>query len=349
MNRKQYRERRKKKRRLKKIPVIITVIVLMFVGYGSYLAYQTLQAASDSYDDLGREKSELRDKEVTISNDPVSILIMGVEDYASEYDRGRTDTLMVATFNPDDKRLQLLSIPRDTKVEIVGKDMVDKINHAYAYGGKEMTIETVENFLDIPIDYYATVNFEAFKNIVDILGGITVDVPFDFEQNSDDRVAEKLQFYEGEMELDGRHALAYARMRMSDPLGDIGRNQRQQQIIKAIIDKTLSPGTVTKIDDLVNEVGRNVETNMRISEGLAFLKKYSDFDVSNIEQIKLETHSEMINGIDYQVPNYDSLEEVKYKLKAHLELPAVKPPTMVENEETDTTYEAEYDYESTLE
>lgn len=349
MNRKQYRERRKKKRRLKKIPVIITVIVLMFVGYGSYLAYQTLQAASDSYDDLGREKSELRDKEVTISNDPVSILIMGVEDYASEYDRGRTDTLMVATFNPDDKRLQLLSIPRDTKVEIVGKDMVDKINHAYAYGGKEMTIETVENFLDIPIDYYATVNFEAFKNIVDILGGITVDVPFDFEQNSDDRVAEKLQFYEGEMELDGRHALAYARMRMSDPLGDIGRNQRQQQVIKAIIDKALSPGTVTKIDDLVNEVGRNVETNMRISEGLAFLKKYSDFDVSNIEQIKLETHSEMINGIDYQVPNYDSLEEVKYKLKAHLELPAVKPPTMVENEETDTTYEAEYDYESTLE
>lgn len=349
MNRKQYRERRKKKRRLKKIPVIITVIVLMFVGYGSYLAYQTLQAASDSYDDLGREKSELRDKEVTISNDPVSILIMGVEDYASEYDRGRTDTLMVATFNPDDKRLQLLSIPRDTKVEIVGKDMVDKINHAYAYGGKEMTIETVENFLDIPIDYYATVNFEAFKNIVDILGGITVDVPFDFEQNSDDRVAEKLQFYEGEMELDGRHALAYARMRMSDPLGDIGRNQRQQQVIKAIIDKALSPGTVTKIDDLVNEVGRNVETNMRISEGLAFLKKYSDFDVSNIEQIKLETHSEMINGIDYQVPNYDSLEEVKYKLKAHLELPAVKPPTMVEDEETDTTYEAEYDYESTLE
>lgn len=349
MNRKQYRERRKKKRRLKKIPVIITVIVLMFVGYGSYLAYQTLQAASDSYDDLGREKSELRDKEVTISNDPVSILIMGVEDYASEYDRGRTDTLMVATFNPDDKRLQLLSIPRDTKVEIVGKDMVDKINHAYAYGGKEMTIETVENFLDIPIDYYATVNFEAFKNIVDILGGITVDVPFDFEQNSDDRVAEKLQFYEGEMELDGRHALAYARMRMSDPLGDIGRNQRQQQVIKAIIDKALSPGTVTKIDDLVNEVGRNVETNMRISEGLAFLKKYSDFDVSNIEQIKLETHSEMINGIDYQIPNYDSLEEVKYKLKAHLELPAVKPPTMVENEETDTTYEAEYDYESTLE
>lgn len=349
MNRKQYRERRKKKRRLKKIPVIITVIVLIFVGYGSYLAYQTLQAASDSYDDLGREKSELRDKEVTISNDPVSILIMGVEDYASEYDRGRTDTLMVATFNPDDKRLQLLSIPRDTKVEIVGKDMVDKINHAYAYGGKEMTIETVENFLDIPIDYYATVNFEAFKNIVDILGGITVDVPFDFEQNSDDRVAEKLQFYEGEMELDGRHALAYARMRMSDPLGDIGRNQRQQQVIKAIIDKALSPGTVTKIDDLVNEVGRNVETNMRISEGLAFLKKYSDFDVSNIEQIKLETHSEMINGIDYQVPNYDSLEEVKYKLKAHLELPAVKPPTMVENEETDTTYEAEYDYESTLE
>src|SRR5690606_29541403 len=113
----------------------------------------------------------------------------------------------------------------------------------HVYGGKRMTIETVEQFLDIPIDYYATVNFEAFKNIVDVLGGITVDVPFDFQQNSDDRVAEKLQFYEGEMELDGRYALAYARMRMEDPRGDIGRNERQQQVIEAIIDKALSPAT----------------------------------------------------------------------------------------------------------
>lgn len=336
MNRRRMRKIKTKKRRIKKLSLLILFLIFSFIGYGGYLAYQTLQAASDSYDDLDREKSDLRDEVVSISDDPVSILIMGVEDYQSDYDRGRTDTLMVATFNPDDKKLQLLSIPRDTLVEIVDKGKEDKINHAYAFGGKEMTINTVENFLEIPIDYYATVNFEAFKNVVDILGGITVEVPFDFKQNSDDRVAEKLEFYEGEMELDGRYALAYARMRMSDPRGDIGRNERQQQVIKAIIQKALSVSTITKVDDLINEVGQNVETNMKISEGLAFVKKYSDFNVDYIEQLKLETYPENINGIHYQIADHNSLEEVKYKLKTHLEMEVEKPEFLIEQESQET-------------
>jgi LCP family protein required for cell wall assembly len=338
MKRRQIRKIRAKKRRIRKVSLIFIAIVLALLGYGGYFAFQTLQAANKTYNDLNRAKSDLRDEEVSISKDPISILIMGVENYQSDNDRGRTDTLMVATFNPDEKNLQLLSIPRDTLVEIVGRGIEDKINHAYAFGGKEMTINTVENFLDIPIDYYATVNFEAFKNVVDILGGITVEVPFDFEQNSDDRKAEKLQFYEGEMELDGRYALAYARMRMADPRGDIGRNERQQQVIKAIIKKALSPTVITKVDDLIQEVGRNVETNMHISEGLAFFNKYSDFNVDRIEQLKLETYPERINGIHYQIADENSLEEVKYYLKKHLELDVEKPEFLIEEENKDDNF-----------
>lgn len=313
----------RKKRRLRRLRVVLLIVILLLVsilGFGGYMAVQTLKAASDSYDDLGREKSKLRQETVSISDDPVSILLMGVEDYSTNGDHGRTDTLMVATFSPNDERLKLVSIPRDTLVEIAGRGTQDKITHAHAFGGKEMTIETVENFLDIPIDYYATVNFDAFKNIIDILGGVTVDVPFDFEQNSDDRVAEKLQFYEGEMELDGRHALAYARMRYEDPRGDIGRNERQQQVIEAIIDKALSLGTVTKVDDLAQEIGSNVVTNMKISEGLAFLKEYSDFSTSKIDKLVLETYPETINGGSYQIVDQTSLEEVQNELKKHLEI-----------------------------
>lgn len=311
---------KRRKKRLRRILLVVIILFLSLIGFGAYIAYQTLQAASDSYDDLGRDKSDLREDQVSISKDPISVLLMGIEDYSSGGNKGRSDTIMVATFNPNDEKLKLLSIPRDTKVEIIGKGTEEKINHAYANGGKKMTIETVENFLEIPIDYYATVNFDAFKNIVDILGGITVDVPFDFQQNSDDRVAEKLQFFEGEMELDGRYALAYARMRLEDPRGDIGRNERQQQVVKAIIDKAMSVGTVTKIDDLANEVGSNVETNMKISEGLAFFKEYSDFNVSKIDQLKLETYREIINGVDYQIADETSLEEVRTELKNHLEM-----------------------------
>lgn len=321
MERRVERKKFKKKKRLRTSFVIIVITLFSIIGFGVYFAMQTLQAAGQSYDDLnGREKSDKREEAVSIRQDPVSILLMGVEDYSSGGQNGRTDTLMVATFNPDDEKLKLLSIPRDTLVEIVGKGFEDKINHAHVHGGKEMTIETVENFLDIPIDYYATVNFETFKNIVDILDGITVDVPFDFQQNSDDRVAEKLQFYEGEMELDGRYALAYARMRKADPLGDIGRNERQQQVVKGIIEKALSLKTITKVDDLAEEFGKNVETNMKVSEGLAFLTKYSDFRTSSIDKLTLETYGETIGGISYQIADEESLAEVQKALKEHLEL-----------------------------
>jgi polyisoprenyl-teichoic acid--peptidoglycan teichoic acid transferase len=316
------RRRKKRKRRIRRFLLLILLLLVFVLGVGGYMVFQTFQAASDSYDDLGRDKSDLRDEAVSISDDPVSVLLMGVEDYATSGDNGRTDTLMVATFSPNDEKLKLLSIPRDTMVDIVGHGTRDKITHAHAFGGKEMTIDTVENFLDVPIDYYATVNFDAFKNVVDILGGISVDVPFDFEQNSDDKVAEKLQFYEGEMELDGRYALAYARMRKADPQGDIGRNERQQEVIKAIIKKAVSIGTITKVDDLAKEIGNNVETNMKVSEGLAFYKNYSDFSVNKIDKIKLETYEERINGISYQIADQQSLEEVRRELKDHLEIAA---------------------------
>lgn len=315
------RKKVKRKRRLRTSFIIFLIIFLSVVGFAVYLTMQTYQAASDSYNDLGgREKSNLRDQAVSISDDPVSVLLMGVEDYSSGGENGRTDTLMVATFNPKDEKLKLLSIPRDTLVDIAGRGTQDKITHAHVYGGKQMTIETVENFLDIPIDYYAAVNFETFKNIVDILGGITVDVPFDFYQNSDDRIAEKLRFYEGEMELDGRYALAYARMRKQDPRGDIGRNERQQEVVTAIIKESLSLGTITKIDDLAKEFGKNVETNMKVSEGLSFLKEYSDFRTSNIDKLTLETYGDMINGVSYQIADEASLAEVQAELKEHLEI-----------------------------
>lgn len=312
------RVKKKRKRPILRRLLAIALVLLLGVGaYVGYVFYQTLEAANESYDDLGRDKSKFRDTAVTISNDPVSILLLGVEDYSSGGKGGRSDTLMVATFNPTDQTMKLLSIPRDTRVEIPERGL-DKINHSFSKGGKELTIETVENFLEIPIDYYATVNFDGFKNIIDIVGGITVDVPFSFKQNSDDRVAEKLEFYEGPMELDGRYALAYARMRLVDPKYDIGRNERQQQVVKAVIDEIASAGTLFKVDQLTNEVGKNIETNMKVSELLGFYQKYSGFNTSNIETITLDGEGVYINNIAYWIPEEESVISVQNELKTHL-------------------------------
>lgn len=312
-------KRKAKKNTLKrKLIILLLAIVTIVSGYVGYVFLEVFQAANDSYNDLGREKSKLREKTVSLSNDPVSVLLMGVDDYSSSGESARTDTLMVATFNPKDKTMKLLSIPRDTLVEIPGEGIEDKINHSYAYGKEELTIETIENFLDIPIDYYVTVNFEGFKNIVNIIGGIKVNVPFDFEQNSDDRIAEKLQFYEGEMTLDGRHALAYARMRKVDPLGDIGRNERQKEVVTAVIDKLTTTGTIFKVDKLTEEIGNNVKTNVKVSETLGFYNKYSDFKTSDIQSLKVEGSDQYINNIYYYIPDETALAELQQELKTHL-------------------------------
>lgn len=315
-----YKKERNKKKNKKRI--IITTLVLGFAIalYSGYVFFEAYQAASKTYDDLDREKSDLREEKVEIKDEPFSVLLMGIEDYQSGGAQGRADTLILATFNPDTKTAKLVSIPRDTRVEIPGRPTPEKINHAYFYGEEKLTIETVENFLNVPVDHYATVNFEGFKNIVDIVGGITVNVPFDFQQNSDDRVAEKLQFYEGEMQLDGRYALAYARMRLEDPRGDIGRNERQREVIGALVDKIVSPATLLKVSDIADNIAANVQTDVKMSNGISFLMNYSDFRSSNIENITFEHSFANIDGLDYVIIEDEAVEEVSRELRVHLEL-----------------------------
>lgn len=125
--------------------------------------------------------------------------------------------------------MKIISIPRDSYTEIIGKGKKDKINHAYAFGGINMAVKTVENFLDIPIDHYIEVNMEGFKDIVDAVGGIEVNNDMEFKYGE--------HFNKGEIHLNGDQALLYSRMRYNDPRGDFGRQMRQRQVIQAVIKK----------------------------------------------------------------------------------------------------------------
>ncbi|WP_328701031.1 LCP family glycopolymer transferase [Aquibacillus kalidii] len=321
MKRKELKKKIKRKGLLKKVIISFFLLVVILLGGGGYLYFQAYKATSASFDDLGgREKSDLRVETVSIDKDPISVLLLGIEDYSSGGSNGRSDSIIVLTFNQEQKSLKMLSIPRDSFVTIAGRGIEDKINHSYAFGGPEMTIETVEDLLNIPIDYYATVNFEGFKNVVDIVGGVTVDVPFDFSEDSDDHTG-KLYYTEGEMLLNGKEALGYARMRKQDPLGDIGRGDRQKQVVKAVIDKLTSASTVFKIDDLSDEYGENVISNMKLKEIFNFYKEYKDFNTSNIEQLKIEGSNGNIDGIYYYMLDEQSLTNISNTLREHLELP----------------------------
>lgn len=303
---------------MKRVTGLFIFFVAIVVVYSGYVLHQAYQASKDSYQPLDRgEKSELRNNVVKASYDPISILIMGVEDYETDGEDGRTDTLIVVTLDPQAETMKMLSIPRDTRVEIVGRDGFDKINHAHVFGGKNMTINTVEKFLDIPIDYYITVNFDGFKDIIDEIGGITVDVPFDFTANTT-VPGGRAHFTEGEMTLDGEEALAYVRMRKSDPRGDFGRIDRQKQVIKAAMDQAMSLSNLFKVDNIARHLGDNIETNLKPTEILALQQKYASFDTDGIDSLTLEGQDNYTNNIYYFIPDEESVEEISWELKSHL-------------------------------
>ncbi len=185
----------------------------------------------EMYNGFTRDKSKLRAEDVEITKTPFTVLIMGIEDYATDGQNGRTDSLMFATVDPKSKKVSLMSIPRDSRVTIAGKNRKDKINAAHAYGGESMAIDTVENFLEVPVDHYVKIDFKGFKGIVDAVGGVTVDVPFDFWERSDTNYDKKIHFKQGKHDLNGEEALAYVRMRKQDPNGDYGRAARQRQVL----------------------------------------------------------------------------------------------------------------------
>ena len=316
-NRQSIKKRRKKKK-WKRILLVALIILLIPLSYVGYLMYTAYDAANGSYEELERgDKSKLREKAVQIDKEPFSVLLMGIENYASGGKGGRSDTLMVATFDPRNETMKLLSIPRDTRLEIAETHKIDKITHSYN-GGKERTIETVENFLEIPIDYYATVNFKGFVNIIDYLGGVTVDVPFDFWDYKGGDWDTKFYYTEGQMTLNGEEALTYARMRKKDPRGDFGRNDRQKQIVMAMIDKMSSPSALLKLDKVTKEIGKNVETNFKVNYLLALRENFPNFKSNKVETLTISGYDQTINSIYYFIPDETSLEETKQILKDHL-------------------------------
>jgi polyisoprenyl-teichoic acid--peptidoglycan teichoic acid transferase len=290
---------------------ILLLCVLAAGGYAYYLYSNFAQTVESIHQPLNEPKSSLREEEVDIEKKhPVSILIMGVDERSG--DRGRADTLVLVTVNPNTGSTKMVSIPRDTRVEIIGKNKTDKINHSYAFGGVGTTTKTIESFLHVPIDYYVKINMEGFVDIVDTVGGVTVNNPFAFTY-------EGYHFKKGEITLNGKEALAYSRMRKQDPRGDAGRNDRQRQIIEAIMKKGASVSTITKLNPLLKTVGNNVQTNLTLDEMKSLSSDYRNA-IGQVEEFALTGKGTKINGTYYLVPDEAKKQEITTLLREHLEL-----------------------------
>ncbi|GLH64110.1 LytR family transcriptional regulator [Parageobacillus sp. G301] len=303
-------KRRKKKKWLRWVGGIVAALLIGIGAYAYSIYHHVKQTVNQMYENVDW-KSDKRDDEISFKEKtPISILLIGVDERKG--DRGRADSLIVMTVNPNKKSIEMVSIPRDTRTEIIGKGKKDKINHSYAFGGVEMTMATVEHFLDIPIDYYIKVNMESFRDIVDAVGGVTVNNPFAFTY-------EGVTFPKGEITLNGEKALKYSRMRKSDPRGDFGRQDRQKQIIEAIIQKGASFSSLTNYDEVLAAIGKHMKTNLTFDEMQEIQANYKEAR-HHIEQLHITGKGTTINGTYYLiVPDKERLA-ISNKLKEHLEL-----------------------------
>ncbi|BAM55068.1 membrane bound protein LytR [Synechocystis sp. PCC 6803] len=215
---------------------------------------------------------------------PINVLLLGTKVLTSEEPdpsqpnpgyhalvnsvEGLTDTMVLIRLDPKEKSLVVLSIPRDTRVEIPGYSGARKINQANALGGPALAAMTVTDLLgDVPIDRYIRVNVQAVEKLIDALGGVDVYVPRDMKYQ-DDSQRLYINLKEGQQRLDGEKALQMLRFRY-DALGDIGRIQRQQIVMRAVVEQALKPQTILRIPDIVKILQSNIDTNLNMEELVA--------------------------------------------------------------------------------
>ncbi|BCC61865.1 TPA: LytR family transcriptional regulator [Bacillus cereus] len=292
--------------------VIVGIVLLVGGGFAYYIYSDVTKTLDAVHKPLNREKSDKREEKVNIADQkPISILMMGVDQRENE--TGRSDSLILFTLNPKQKSMKMTSIPRDSYTEIVGKGKKDKINHAYAFGGINMAVKTVENFLNIPVDHYIEVNMAGFKDIVDAVGGVDVNNDLDFQY-------ENIHFEKGNIHLDGTKALHYSRMRYDDPRGDFGRQMRQRQVIQAVIKKGANVSSLASYGDVLKAIEKNVKTSLTQEQMFEIQKNYKDC-MENSEEIQIPGDGhKAADGIWYYYVPEAAKQDLTNKLRAHLEL-----------------------------
>lgn len=251
-------------------------------------ALKTVESEIEGFETKIRVVTTYKKKEVAktvktskkdISKEPFTVLLSGIDTTDTAEASDRSDVVMVLLVNPNTNHVEMVSFPRDSYIpNLALGGGLDKLTHT-SNNGIENIIDSIENVLGFGIDFYVQVNFTSLVELVDIIGGIDVDVKISFtEQNSMRSFAEGdlIHLEKGMQTLNGEQALAYARNRYDQPEGDIGRTRAQQDIIKAIVEKVLQPGTAIKIPKLLDVIPKYIRTDMSYEQASDFIRAELD-------------------------------------------------------------------------
>ena len=240
-----------------------------------------------------------RSPNVSLNNGEImNILILGIDQLDDE--PSRADSIIIMSIHRGLQEVSMVSIPRDSRVEIPGFGL-DKINHSMALGDIGLMRVTVEQLLDVPLHYYVYTNFSGFKDIIDTLGGVEVDIELQIIGHDGMPIVEP-----GLQRLTGSQALSYVRFR-SDFEGDFGRMRRQQQVLKAIGKRMMQPKTIIKLPSLLEQFAQDVRTDMPLPQFISLGRTISTQDIAEINTVQLKGTSTLINGVSYVILDEDFL------------------------------------------
>ena len=325
-----YELKKKKSKKNKFWKIFFTILTLMLISGGVYGAY-TWNNIKNSANKGYKEVAGTSDTENTVSK--FSMLVLGIDENDARASQGqtkessRTDSMIYMAVNKDKNRMDMLSIPRDSislmRNELYNKDpnafFYDKITHAHVFDGVGGSITAVENLLNAPINFYVLVNFKAFEQTVDSLGGINLYVPFDMVENNDnDARGGSIRLKQGWQTLNGKQALSFCRSRKYD--SDMARGQRQLQVIHAVIDKAKSLDALSKINEIITIGGDNVTHNLNTKQITSIISMFLKNDI-NVVTHQLEGYNIMYNGVYYFYPKPSHLLYASSVLRDTLDLP----------------------------
>ena len=309
----------------KTLLMFLSLLMVTVLGVGAYawtIFDQSTGELSKTYKSLGGET------DVISATKPMTILLMGVDTGSGSREdtwSGNSDSMILMTVNPTTKKTVMMSLERDilTKVKDSDGETVEaKLNSAYASGGAKLAISTIQDLMNIHIDRYVLINMKGLVQLVDAVGGITVNNTFDFPISIEENEPEYTAKVEpGVQKINGDQALVYARMRYQDPEGDYGRQKRQREVIKKVVEKVLSLNSVSHYQAILKAVSSNMQTNIELSSrSIPQLLGYKDaFKRIESQQLRGEDAT-LADGGSYQIVTGEHLLEMQNVLRKTLGL-----------------------------
>ena len=343
VTRMRYRPSKSRRRRNIAMGIGLSFVSLISAAAGALLAVTLSESAFLQQAKLTAEEEQVFSQEKTVAKQnlavpelsrPVNILILGIKVLTSDMDEeelmsedlgyhalvnsfeGLSDTMLLVRFDPQEEKLSVLSIPRDTKVDLEGYGN-RKINHANDYGGPALTASAVSELLGgVEIDRYVRVNVQGIEKLIDALGGVNVFVPKDMKYNDFSQHL-YIDLKKGQQHLDGEKAVQFLRYRYDD-LGDISRVQRQQVLMRALVEQALKPGTIVKIPKILDVIKSHLDTNLTVKELMALSNFASQTERSDMQMMMLPGNfNNPEENVSYWVPDSDRIQNLMVQ---HFEL-----------------------------